>query len=270
MKFFNLVLMAILMVSAFMAGLYTGQIDVVSAFVMGSGSYRIQQDSVNFGGTEDSTSASYKVRDTAGEIATGPSSSAFYNLYAGYRQMDEVYISISSPSDCVLSPNLGGVGGGISNCFAVWTITTDSPSGFTASLTATTTGTDGSGYVMKGNSINDYIANYTEGAYNVPDYEWSVTNAAEFGYTATTTDSGDLAQAFLNNGGNPCNTGSTMTNDTCWIAASSTSRQLINRASPALSGANLSVHFRVQINNRAPAVTQGTYVATTTVTALTL
>ncbi len=32
----------------------------------------------------------------------------------------------------------------------------------------------------------------------------------------------------------------------------------------------LSVHFRVQINNRTPAVTQGTYVATTTVTALAL
>ncbi len=251
-----------------MACLYTGQVDVVSAYVMGSDSYRIQQDSVNFGGTEDSTSASYKTRDTLGEIATGESSSASYNLHAGYRQMDEVSISISSPSDCVLSPSLGGIGGGISNCFAVWTITTDSPAGFTASLTATSTGTDGSGYVMKGNSINDYIANYTESAYNVPDYDWLVTNAAEFGYTATTTTAADLVSAFKNTTG-VCN-GAAMTNDQCWIAASSTSRQIINRTSSAISGTNLSVHFRVQINSRAPAVNQGTYVATTTITALAL
>ncbi len=270
MKFFKFILMAILIVLAFMACLYTGQVDVVSAYVMGSDSYRIQQDSVNFGGTEDSTSASYKTRDTLGEIATGESSSASYNLHAGYRQMDEVSISISSPSDCVLSPSLGGIGGGISNCFAVWTITTDSPAGFTASLTATSTGTDGSGYVMKGNSINDYIANYTESAYNVPDYDWGggsgFSSAAEFGYTATTTTAVDLAAAFKNSAG-ACN-GAAMTNDQCWISASSTSRQLINRTSPAIGGTSLSVHFRVQINNHA--VLQDTYVATTTVTALTL
>ncbi len=264
MKILNLILLAILIVSALNVS------SAVLAYVMGSTNYRIQQDSVNFGGTEDSSSVTYKVRDTLGEIATGFASSTSYNLYAGYRQMDEVYISITSPSDCVLSPILGGIGGGISNCFAVWTVTTDSPSGFSATLSATTTGTDGSGYVMKGNNINDYIANYTEGAYNVPDYTWAVTNAAEFGYTATTTTAADLAQAFLNGGGSPCNTGSTMTNDQCWISASSTSRQLINRTSPAISGTSLSVHFRVQINNRTPIVTQGTYVATTTVTALAL
>ncbi len=264
MKFFNLVLMAILIVSALNVS------SAVLAYVMGSGSYRIQQDSVNFGGTEDSSSAAYKVRDTLGEIATGLSSSASYNLYAGYRQMDEVSISISAPSDCILSPSLGGIAGGTSNCFAVWTITSDNPAGFTASLTASTTGTDGSGYVMKGNSQGDWIGNYTEDTYNIPDYDWGggsgFLSAAEFGYTATTTTATDLAAAFKNSAG-ACN-GAVMTNDQCWISASSTSRQLINRTSSAIDGISLSVHFRVQINNHA--VLQDTYVATTTVTALTL
>lgn len=238
----------------------------VYAYVMGSDNYRIQQDSVNFGGTEDSVSSNYKVRDTLGEIATGLSSSSSYNLYAGYRQMDEVYISITSPSDCVLSPSLGGIAGGASNCFAVWTIVTDSPAGFTASLTATSTGMDGSGYVMKGNTQGDWIDNYTENSYNIPDYNWSVSNAAEFGYTATTTTAADLVSAFKNTA-SACN-GSTMTNDQCWISASSTARQLINRTSPAISGINLSIHFRVQINSHV--VISDTYTATTTITALVL
>ncbi len=40
---------------------------------MQSDSYRIDQDSINFGGTEDSASASYRLSDTLGEVATGES-----------------------------------------------------------------------------------------------------------------------------------------------------------------------------------------------------
>lgn len=174
-------------------------------------------------------------------------------------------ISITSPANVTMSPELGGIAGGTSDGFGVWTIICSDNDGFTAGLTATSTGTDASGYVMKGNYEGDWIENYTEGTYGVPDYAWSVSNAAEFGYTATTTTAADLAQAFKSNGSSPCNTGSTMANDTCWIAASSTSRNLITRTSETLSGVSLSVHFRVQINGHV--VTDDTYVATTTITA---
>lgn len=64
------------------------------AFVMESGAYRIQRDSINIGGTEDSNSSAYILKDTVGEIGTGrsPSSYNLYNLYAGYRQYDVVVV----------------------------------------------------------------------------------------------------------------------------------------------------------------------------------
>lgn len=62
----------------------------VSSAVMSSGSYQIRQDSVNVGGV-NSESASYVTEDTIGEIATGLSASAAYNLAAaGYQQMNAV------------------------------------------------------------------------------------------------------------------------------------------------------------------------------------
>ncbi len=53
--------------------------------VMSSSHYRVQNDSVNFGGAR-SSSATYTAEDTAGEVATGYSNSSNYNNHAGYQQ----------------------------------------------------------------------------------------------------------------------------------------------------------------------------------------
>lgn len=55
------------------------------AQVMSSGSYQIQNDSVNVGGG-NSTSSSFILEDTTGEAGTGRSSSASFKLDAGYQQ----------------------------------------------------------------------------------------------------------------------------------------------------------------------------------------
>ncbi len=60
-----------------------------SIFSMESASYKIEKDSLNFGGTDDGQSASYKEKDTLGEIGTGESDSASYKIKAGYRYMEE-------------------------------------------------------------------------------------------------------------------------------------------------------------------------------------
>jgi uncharacterized alpha/beta hydrolase family protein len=41
------------------------------ALGMESASYKIEKDSINFGGTDDEASASYKLMYTTGEIGTG-------------------------------------------------------------------------------------------------------------------------------------------------------------------------------------------------------
>lgn len=56
---------------------------------MSSDNYVIEQDTINFGGTDRSSSASYYLDDTMGEIATGRSNSLSYLLGAGYREMIE-------------------------------------------------------------------------------------------------------------------------------------------------------------------------------------
>ena len=56
---------------------------------MQSANYKIEKDSINFSGTDDGQSASYKLKDTMGEIGTGLSDSASYKMKAGYRQMAE-------------------------------------------------------------------------------------------------------------------------------------------------------------------------------------
>ena len=60
----------------------------IGVFAMSSTQYEIFWDSVNSGGTEDSTSTNYNLRDTIGEAGTGVGSSANYQLSAGYRAGD--------------------------------------------------------------------------------------------------------------------------------------------------------------------------------------
>src|SRR3989339_1554042 len=100
---------------------------VISSFVlsqdsladyMQSGTYRIQSDSLNFGGA-DSSSSNYKVNDTLGEIGTGDSNSGNYYMHAGYWQMQESYIAISSPSDLIMD-SMGGLSGGASEGTMSW------------------------------------------------------------------------------------------------------------------------------------------------------
>jgi len=173
-------------------------------------------------------------------------------------------VAITSPPDITMLPELYGQTGGDSYGYAVWTITSNNTTGFTASLTASTSPNPTSD-VMKGDRNGDYIHNYTPVVYNTPE-AWSVPAAdAEFGYTATTTTIGDLVAAFHDSSGT-CGSGGTQGN--CFINASSTSRQLINRGTSAPSGTQLGMTFKVTIGaSHSPAVLADTYTATTTITA---
>lgn len=62
---------------------------------MTSSNFELRFDSINSGGTDNSTSSNYKLYDTLGEQATGPSTSTHYGLLAGYRQTDDYQPSLS-------------------------------------------------------------------------------------------------------------------------------------------------------------------------------
>lgn len=60
---------------------------IVHAQVMTSTTYKLQSDSVNFGGAR-SSSASYNSEDTIGEVSTGNITGTTYNASIGYQQSD--------------------------------------------------------------------------------------------------------------------------------------------------------------------------------------
>ena len=66
-------------------------------FAMTSTNYGILWDSVNSGGEDTSSSTNFRIRDTLGEMASGMSESANYQISAGYRAGDsqDSYLSLT-------------------------------------------------------------------------------------------------------------------------------------------------------------------------------
>lgn len=231
-------------------------INVSLAQVRSSTSYQLQSDSINMGGGL-ATSTSYTQESTVGEVATGESSSASYALKAGYQQMQEVFLSLSTTGNVILNPSIPGITGGEANGSSTFTAITDSPAGYRLTIQAQ------NNPAMQNSPYS--IADYNEGA--EPDFSFT-TGAGEayFGYTP---EGIDVVQ-FFQDGGGVCNTGSLDTPLSCWAGASTTARTIAEGSGanqPA--GATTTINFRVGIGSGA-GVLAGVYIATTTITALPL
>lgn len=226
------------------------------AAVASSTNYKLQSDSINFGGGL-STSTSYRQESTGGEVATGEASSTNYKLKGGYQQMQEVYISMTAPSDVTLSPSLAGITGGTSNGSTSVTVTTDSPAGYSLSIKAQNSP------AMQNGAAS--IADYNQGIDN--DFSYSVvTGQASFGFSPS---GADLVAAFKDNG-SLCGVGSSDTALACWAGLATTPTVISQgTGSNHPSGTPTIINFRVGIGSGA-GVTTGVYTATTTLTALPL
>lgn len=226
-----------------------------SSEVMQSSSYRISSDSINFGGLR-STSASYTIEDTLGEIATGVSSSTTYSLRAGYQQMLEVGIAITSPADITMS-NVSA-SGGASIASSTWTVTTDNPAGYSLSARASTDPALTSG----ANSFADYTP-----AGSDPDYNFSVASSDfEFGFSP---EGADITTRFRDNGSS-CNAGAGDTTERCWDGFSTTNQTIALGASANhITGTDTTIKFQAEIGSLSSQAA-GTYTAIITITAVTL
>ena len=226
------------------------------AQVMQSTNYRIQADSVNFGGGY-SSSTNYVLESTAGEIATGDSGSTNYNLRAGYQQMLGSSISMSAPASVTMTPSIPGITGGTANGSTTVTVTTDSPAGYTLTILA-----DTSPALMKGpDSIADYVP------VGVPDFTFTTgASDSHFGYSPSGIDT---ATRFKDDGAT-CNTGVLETALACWDGLDTVAETISQRTSGNTpSGSTTTVNFRVGIGG-SMGQTAGVYTATTTLTALSL
>lgn len=232
-------------------------ISVSTAQTMQSPSYRIESDSINFGGGL-SSSTNYTLESSAGEIATGESGSTNFNIKAGYQQMTTSYIALSAPDSVVMTPSLSGITGGESNGSTTVTVTTDSSAGYSLTISASQNPALRSG----SNTIADYSP------VGVPDFTFtSLSSDAHFGYSPSGVD---IPSRFLDDGVSACGVGSSETDLACWDGLDVSPETVAYRTSANTpAGGTTTIHFKVGIGSTA-VVTAGTYIATTTLTALAL
>lgn len=230
----------------------------LSAEVRSSASFRLESDSINFGGGLG-VSNNFAQESTFGEVATGVSDSPSFSLRAGYQQMQEVFVSVTVASSVLtLSPALGGLTGGTSSASTVITVLTDSPSGYELTVQASA-----SPALRRGSEV---IADYLPVANPVPDFSFIIPpGGAQFGFAVA---GADVVARYRNNG-STCAVGSNTTPQTCWDGLSTNSRAIARGSANQPAGTATQIFFQVGIGGAA-GVLPGTYIATTTVTALPL
>ncbi len=223
------------------------------AQVSSSTNYRLETDSINFGGGL-SSSTSYVQESTFGELGTGISSSTNYELRAGYQQMQEVYLSITQPADVDLSPDIGGITGGTSDGSTDFTVTTDSPAGYAVTIESP----NSPAMQSSSSTIPDHSA--------IISRNFNTTGGARFGYSVFGSHAID---AFYNNGSSCGIVGSNVAQE-CWRGLTTSPYTILEGSgSNHPAGTDTTLYFRVGVQAGAGVAT-GLYTATTTLTALPL
>lgn len=183
-------------------------------------------------------------------------------------------ISISSPSNVSLSPNMAGMTGGSASGDATWTIKTSDSSGFSMTLKE-----GDAAPALSGQTQGDSFADYTPANASTPDWDWSVADStAEFGFTIVPATAADAVADFLDDATSACGGGgaSTQTTEKCWFTLNGTTEvPIINRSSETdYAGQAEKVIFKAQLynsdgvpNDDAGMVIEDTYQATITATA---
>jgi len=184
--------------------------------------------------------------------------------------MQETYLSVSSPANVTMLPDISGSVGGTATGETVWTVITDNPAGYSFDIKASASP------ALPGQSQGDSLADYTPADSGTPDYNWSISDStAEFGFSS---EGSHIVSKFKDNGADTCDTGSNDTADKCWYNFS-TSDEEIARSTSANhpSGTATTVKLKAQLynadgvpNDDAGMLIEDTYKAVITVTATAL
>ncbi len=221
------------------------------ALVMQGGQYSIEFDSLNTGG-KLSNSTGFSLEDTAGEMTTGFSGSASYNMQAGYQQPDDITISISAPADINMTPLT--VTQKTSVGTASWSVITNSPAGYNLSLSASTNP------AMKGTGGRQFTDQGTTPA------TWSVSNAYKFGFSLYGPD---IATATYGTDTDCINTANVPSATLKWRGfTGTTSIQIVNRSTYVLDPGSATT-MCVATEQNGVFAPSDTYTATITATAAT-
>lgn len=215
------------------------------SYVMSSNDFRVQFDSVNFGGGYGNSS-DYNLQDTLGEIGTGFSSGTDFGLGAGYQQMSLNYLALGVNADTVNLANISGLTGGTSSGSVTWTVTTDNTAGYTLSVKAVSTPAlvCVSGGCAAG---SDHLGDYAPVTPGTPDYNWAIlSTTSSFGYTS---EGSDIVSKFKNEDDDDyaCGVPSEDAVDRCWYGFSTVNEAVAQSvASNHPVGATTTLKFQAE------------------------
>jgi hypothetical protein len=184
-----------------------------------------------------------------------------------FRVTQEITEEISfllAPADVSMNGQIAGLSGGYATGTTRITVRTNDPQGYNMTLYFSST------TAMKLNSASSTIANYTPSTPGTPDFTWvdnTAGQSAEFGYTVMGSTTGEVDSSFMNNGSTLCGTGSTETEDRCWLNPSTTPERIIFTSGASVSSTS-TIKFKVAVpSSPSPSLPSGFYVATGTLTA---
>lgn len=162
-------------------------------------------------------------------------------------------ISITSPTDVTMSPNIGMTSDG-SIGSVIWNVKTNKATGYTLAVKASAS----PALVSGANSFADY----TEAVATTPEV-WSVASGAkEFGYSAYGTDTTTATWGT----GTSCGSAGSPTGTQKYVGFKTTDKTIATRATVTTpAGIDTTVCFATQQNN--VYASSGTYTATITATA---
>ena len=224
--------------------------------IRSSSNYQIERDTLNVAGGFG-TSSGYQLNTSVGETAPGRATSSNYILNAGFQQQDIVTLTLTGGQDVVMDAVIGGVSGGTSRGSTSVNASTDGPAGYQLTIEAENNPAMQSG----ANTIADYTP---AGAAADTNFTTGVSDA-HFAFSPFGDDVVDRWKVS----GSTCGSGSASTT-ACWDGLSTTTATIASAAGAnAPAGATTTVYFAVGIGG---SVIQppGTYVATTTITLLSL
>jgi hypothetical protein len=212
---------------------------------MQSTSYKMEFDSINTAGNF-SSSQSFLLEDTAGEIATGYGTSTNYELQAGYQQVENYYLTTNIVTPQVsLTPQLAGPGSFAAGT-AEFSVITNYPGGYRA-FVRNQSDTTQTLVSESGDEFTDY-----QPSGGAADISYTINNSLyEFGYTV---DSADSSINFLSNG-SVCGVGSTNTTNQCWTGFSADQYEILSRntQNETVGGTTTTMDLRAEIGTNAVA-----------------
>lgn len=249
----NTYLLAFTLGALITGSMISGQIS--EAAVMQGGQFQVTEDALDLAGGLG-VSERYQAVDSAGGVAVGSGASENFTAQAGYTPNAEpVFIALSGVAPVIMDTPIGGLSGGESDGSLTVTVTTDNFAGYQLSIASE------DAIAMQGTA--GVIQNYTPDNTAETLVFTTASTDAHFGYSVFGTDA---TTDFISDG-SACGTG-VSTRGFCWQGLSTSTVVVAEGVTANIpNGTDTEILYRVGIGNEVMQL-PGTYVATTTITAL--